>query len=258
MFRQHSSAPICNMESTEDAPTYEVPPSLLKSCSETQQQLLNHSRILHLLNHRSKNQHKRSLWYRHLSIFRREVISLTKDLDIELGPGFSSKIVPDRLSKAHEKRKAGATRSAAISLPSRGKVTERLSHWISSQLISRCYTAFSTLASTPSFSPLALSLLATLARICSLTGITAHLQALGRLVDLRAIDEDEEQLTEALERFAQEDAGELFDPIHVDATSAGIDVGMPMKRILDDNKPASPPKKRRKKTNVIDDLFDGL
>lgn len=246
------------MVSSSDAPVLEVPSSLLRPSPETQQQLLTHLRLLHLLHHRSKNQHKSSLWYRHFDIFRREVRSLCNELQIDLGPGFSTQITPVKQAKVTAKRKSAAARSVALPSATNQKVTARLKYWISSDLISCCYTAFSTLATTPSFSPLALSLLAILARICSLTGITAHLQAFARLEEAKATDEDQEQLTEALERFAQEDAGELFENFQRDAASAYNDLGVPILRNFNEDKPIPPPKKRRKKANAIDDLFDGL
>lgn len=243
---------------SDGTPMLEVPSSLLKPSSETQQQLLTHFRLLHLLHHRSKNQHKRSLWYRHFDIFRREVKILCKELQIYLGPGFSSQIVTIEASNASAKRKSATALPPTLPSASIQNVTARLTFWTSSHLVSHCYIAFSTLATTPSFSPLALSLLATLARVCSLTGVIAHLQALAHLEGTKATVEDEEQLAEALERFAQEDAQELFGPVQVDASLAENDIGVPIKRTIDESKPAQRPKKRRKKANVIDDLFDGL
>lgn len=235
---------------------FNLPKSLFKTSSEARQQLVTHLRILHLLHHRSKNQHGRSHWYRHFNKLRRETKALCRDLQLDLGSGFETTSNPAK-SKSTKHAKTVATPPSMIDKSAERQAADRLEHWVASGLISKCYVAFTSLAATPSFSPLALTLIAVLARICSLTGVTAHLQSLSTIEADKAAETDQEQLTEALERFAEEDAGELFDRAE-DVGTPVPDTGTAVKREMQSAPSEGKPAKRRKRANAIDDLFAGL
>lgn len=270
-------------------------PASLRSNEDTQQRLLNYLRLMHLIHHRNNNQHRSSPWYRRFNAFRRELGRLCKDLGIERGPGFPASATDASKPKrgASTSRPAHTLRGATLK-PSTSKtaVIQRLTHWIDSNLISRCYTAFSSLTATPSFSPLALVLLAILAGVCTLTGITTTLQALAKADEERQARHDEAALGAALEKFANEDAADLFDAFdranHTDSAldderrrrlkrraqvegevnGARDDVGVPLVRdnfAPSEKQPEKPSeaiaqkrRKRVKKSNAIDDLFAGL
>ena len=49
--------------------------------SKNEQEALQHlSDILHLFHHRNKNQHRRSIWWRHFSNFRRQLDALVGEI----------------------------------------------------------------------------------------------------------------------------------------------------------------------------------
>jgi len=74
------------------------PPSTLLTSSQPQTTLLTQSRLLHLLHHRNKNQHRRSNWYRHFSSFRREVKKLCGELGLSC---LTSETAPAHPPKKH-------------------------------------------------------------------------------------------------------------------------------------------------------------
>ena len=234
-----------------------LPKGLLKPDSESKQQLVSNMRLAHLLHHRSKNQHGRSPWYRHFNKFRRELKSLCKELAIDLGPGFDMPILTSD-TKAKIKKQSATSQLAIVGRAGQQKAIARLDHWITSGLVVRCYTAFSSLAATPSFSPIALTLIAILARVCSVTGVTAHMQNLSRAEEDRAAEDDSDQVSDALMRFAEEDAGELFDRVQDGDKTDSHDHGAAVKREIAAAENVPKPAKRRKKANAIDDLFAGL
>ncbi len=73
----HTTTP----QSTSTLTTFNLPSTLL-TAPQPQTTLLTQSRLLHLLHHRNKNQHRRSHWYRHFSSFRGEVKKLCGELGL--------------------------------------------------------------------------------------------------------------------------------------------------------------------------------
>ncbi|KAJ6024506.1 hypothetical protein N7540_005303 [Penicillium herquei] len=104
---------------------------------DTQEISAVHS-ILHLIYHRNKNQHKRTKWWKWLSMLKRTTSEL-ESLD-----------------------------SAAA---------ERYQQHLAAHLIPRCYQAFSTVVAENQFSTLGIALLAALARLAKASGADRKMAA---------------------------------------------------------------------------------
>lgn len=72
-------------------------------------------------------------------------------------------------------------------------------------------SAFTTLAATPSFAPLSLILLALLARVYKLLGVTAYIHVLGDAEEQEQLARDEQEMQDALAKFAEVDAANLWE-----------------------------------------------
>ncbi|KAJ5715046.1 uncharacterized protein N7483_012227 [Penicillium malachiteum] len=108
---------------------------------DTQEISAVHS-ILHLIYHRNKNQHKRTKWWKWLSMLKR-ITSQLESLD-----------------------------SAAA---------ERYQQHLAAHLIPRCYQAFSTVVAENQFSTLGIALLAALARLAKASGADRKMAAVPKL-----------------------------------------------------------------------------
>ncbi|KAL1392336.1 hypothetical protein HDK64DRAFT_322834 [Phyllosticta capitalensis] len=131
--------------------------------------------IMHLLHHRNLNQHRQSIWWRHFSTFRREMLHLVAEYDAIN----SSKTAAKKTSK---------------------RVVARIEHW-KSCMLPKWYLAFTAVIASTQFSAIGLALMAILARISHCLGITAAYEA-----------EAEREMQTVLEEFAAKDAHELFEP----------------------------------------------
>ena len=221
---------------------------------ETLQHLAN---LLHLFHHRNKNQHRRSIWWRHFLTFRRQLNSLISEIE-------SLHEVPT----THLQRSRKKVQDKDI----KERILHRLEFW-REVTVAKWYDAFSQVVADGRFAVLGLVLLAALAQVCHVASIE--------------FDADEFQLADAdevLQDFAEAAAGTIGDRDTASAT--GIeDVGEVIRRdeMVDnaskDNlpqetivakkdvtdgqpktnaAPPAPPRKKRRKGNAIDDLFSGL
>ena len=227
------------------------------------QQLAN---LLHLLHHRNKNQHRRGIWWRHFSTFRKRLRQLLAD-------SRSLHQVPTTHLERHHKaaRDDGVKRS----------ISQRLALW-RDVLVPKWHHAFSQVVADGRFAVLGLVLLAGLAQACAILGVTVEMEALAR-----------EEVEKGLPRCRGEASTELSRGLSDGAIDGGEDVGEAVVRegkatlvdevVLSDRslastsdpppvvKPnrgvsrrASPtlvadkPRKKKKKANAIDDLFSKL
>ncbi|KAL2862971.1 uncharacterized protein BJX67DRAFT_385080 [Aspergillus lucknowensis] len=197
-------------------------------------------KILHLIFHRNKNQHRRTKWWKWLSILKRTVWNLA----LSLG-------------------------SAQERLPS----AEFYRQYLADRVVPRCYEAFSVVVADVQFSALGTVLLATLACLSKWTGIDENLKSCSQvetacsddLLDTTQIPSGQEDVGEALSRngevsgdFPQLRPQEISQPVFWNPGSITPSTPDAVKgpEVL------RPKKEKRKKKkihkNAIDDLFDGL
>ena len=138
------------------------------------------SSLLHLFHHRNHNQHRRSPWYRHFSIFRRQLTRLT-DAYAELSR------IPDTQLGKHRKKAADQQTLAAIQ--------QRLEFW-RDVVIPKAQHGFSQVAADGRFAVLGVFLLAVLGQICAVTGIVSEYEDLAQ-----------EEVERVLQQFADEEWG---------------------------------------------------
>ena len=224
------------------------------------------SDLLHLFYHRNNNQHRRSVWWRHFSIFRKQVNTFVTDVQ-------ALHIVPE----THLAR----TKKKASDPIVRRQLEQRTKFW-QDALIPKWHRAFSQVAADGRFAVLGLVLGAVLAELCNIIGITATYEDLGQA-----------EVESVLHRFAKEDWND--DGTHASSpTQRGEDVGELLQREADGSdrdaaitgqkrgrSPSAKPtftaagsriddqvalsrptpkttKKKRRKGNAIDNLFSGL
>nr|POE56679.1 ribonuclease mrp protein subunit rmp1 [Quercus suber] len=145
--------------------------------SEEQTNLQHLSAMLHLFHHRNKNQHRHSLWWRHFSVFRRQLNNLVKDT-VQLNATPASHI-------ARTKKKF---RDPQVQT----RIRERLTFW-QEVLVPRWQRAFSQTTADKRFAVLGLVLLAVLAEVCATTGVTTAFEDLAQT-----------EVEQVLEKFAKE------------------------------------------------------
>lgn len=235
----------------------------LQISQEEQMELQHLSDLLHLFHHRNKNQHRRSIWWRHFSVFRKQLASLVSDIS-EL-----NEVPTTNLAKT--KKKSQDARILATH-------SQRMAFW-RDIMVPKWQHSFSQVVADGRFSVLGLVLMAVLAQICRIVGLTAELEDLGQI-----------EVEKVLEDFGREQRA-LQDS--VGDPSQGEDVGEVIRREEEEDddddmlaqmpasaepkvKPAIPPtpeaaskattkrpsetsekrsKKKRRKGNAIDDIF---
>lgn len=241
----------------------------LKISKENQESLQDLSDLLHLFNHRNKNQHRRGVWWRQFSTFRHQLDSLCADIK-------SLNEVPTT-NLGRTKKKTNDARIIS-------NTEKRLNFW-QEVMLSKWQHAFSQLIADGRFSVLGLVLLAVLSEVCQVVGITVQLEELGQSEVEKVLAEfgreqwgDEGAVTRSLDS-AREDEGEVIQrdsPSNVPAAEAPAtkarSVSIPAtktakgsstekakepsaKRTKDTaTKPRT--KKRKKGGDAIDDLFN--
>ncbi|KAJ6186347.1 hypothetical protein N7519_007648 [Penicillium mononematosum] len=165
--------------------------------------------MLHLIFHRNKNQHRRTKWWKWLSILKRATLDFARS-------GV----------KSH----------------------------LATHVIPRCYIAFSTVVADNQFSALGIVLLAVLARLSKITGISHQKM--------------EPVTTKSKMTVAKEDLGERIRRIdnaplapvrisHSDSKVSKVSKEKTTGKSTEDGVSKTTSKKKKKK-NAIDDLFSGL
>ncbi|GAB7334774.1 hypothetical protein MBLNU13_g06697t2 [Cladosporium sp. NU13] len=144
-------------------------------------QLTHLSSLLHLLHHRNHNQHRRSPWYRHFSLFRRNLASLLSDYTTLTSTPITN------LERARLKAQSPALQK---------RIAQRLKFW-QDVLVARWQRAFSQVVADGRFSVLGLVMLGILGGVCKVVGVTEGLE-----------DEGQAEVERALEEFGRETWGE--------------------------------------------------
>ncbi|KAL4926533.1 uncharacterized protein BDV17DRAFT_154983 [Aspergillus undulatus] len=200
-------------------------------------ELLRVHSIIHLIFHRNRNQHGRTKWWKWLSILKRTVWNLVTSL-----------------SPSDE----GDFRASA----------ESSRRFLADRILPRCYVAFSVVVADVQFSTLGTVLIATLAQLSKITGIDKELkshppvEASQRLVlsPHMRISKEQEDMGEALPRTAE--AQEVARSSEQKQTSRSIleNTARTTSRKSSVAKASDTAnlRKKKKKRNTIDDLFDGL
>lgn len=228
------------------------------SFSKHDQENLEHiADLLHLFHHRNKNQHRRSIWWRHFSTFRRQLNALVEDIR-----GLN-KIPTTHLERTKKKARDKETQN---------KISERLTFW-QDVLVSKWQNAFSQAVADGRFSVLGLVLTAALAQVCQIVGITTTFEDLGQTEVEKVLDEfSREQSWDDgghanVSADGEEDVGQVVARGEVKADDRFDTNTVPHghKKIVRDKATAKPSKattqparKKRRKGNAIDDLFSGL
>ncbi|KAF9892201.1 hypothetical protein FE257_002607 [Aspergillus nanangensis] len=190
--------------------------------------------MLQLIFHRNKNQHGKSKWWKWLSILKRTTLKLANSLEYgEPGPS------------AHVYR-----------------------GYLATQVVPKCYLAFSTVVADGQFSTLGTVLLATLSRLAKVTRIDRELKARQTQrpraqIPARGTPKGED-VGEVLSRPIESTSKEVMNPSGARASHGssksrqGVgEVGLKKKK-ENSSVDSRNPKKKRRKVDAIDDLFDGL
>ncbi|KAK5166198.1 RNase MRP subunit [Saxophila tyrrhenica] len=169
------------------------------------------SSLLHLFNHRNKNQHRRSVWWRHFSLFRRHLEQTVSDYQ-----------TLDETPTTHLER----TRKRTKDEITRTRISQRLNLW-QEVLVPKWHHAFSQLVADSRFAVLGVVLLAALSQTCQILGITEAFEDLGQA-----------EAEKAIEKFGQEYWVDGFQA--AGRGSDGEDLGVVVAREEEVNEAASP------------------
>ncbi|KAI1335475.1 hypothetical protein F5Y15DRAFT_397447 [Xylariaceae sp. FL0016] len=107
--------------------------------------------VLHGLNHRNKNQHRRASWWRAFGLLRRNVDRLVDDLDAAV-------------VKKRKRRQEGGPNGSKAAAEGGPTALDSRAAWTRDVLVGRCYLAFSQLIADSQFAPLGVVLLGALAQ----------------------------------------------------------------------------------------------
>ncbi|KAK3117555.1 RNase MRP subunit [Teratosphaeriaceae sp. CCFEE 6253] len=225
--------------------------------------------ILHLFHHRNKNQHRRSVWWRHFSLFRKHLSKLVDHLS-------SLKEVPT----THLARTRKMAHDNQITI----RTDQTLVLW-RDVFVPKWQHAFSQIAADGRFAVLGLVLLAALAETCRILHVTAAFESLGQAEVDKVLEQFAEEGWEGRDDFirpstqaSREDTGEV---VVREATSGGqgalnrMDDGVGgaqrvveraastvesegTKRSTSAKEGSARKKRRSRKGDAIDDLFSGL
>jgi hypothetical protein len=189
------------------------------------------SHLTYLLYRRNKNQHRRSHWWRHFNIFRRQLNKLCLELESVKQPDDGNKDAPLELN---------------------AKAEARVDVWVH-LYIAKWYAAFSQILAEKRFAALGITVFALFARVCGLIGATARLTEEGE-VELSATlahaeaskpmpaSQDDDDIGEAIERPTPQ----LADYLAATPSRKG--------KTPKDKKKA----KKASKGGAIDDIFGAL
>ncbi|KAL9530321.1 hypothetical protein SMMN14_05918 [Sphaerulina musiva] len=235
--------------------------------------------LLHLFHTRNKNQHSHSIWYRHFNIFRRQLSHLTSNLTT-----LNTIPTTSHHAQTHKKKTVDPILIA--------RIRARENYW-RDFLARKWQRAFSQLVADQRFGVLGIFLLAVLAHVCGIVGITAEWEEMGEVEVRKAIeafgremrgddggddDEEEDEVRGLLgrgENEAAEDAGQVVSregegEVAVALVADGIRGGderldvLPARSVGDTRKRKSEgavdvkkKKKKRKRVggDAIDDIF---
>jgi len=216
--------------------------------AKPEEELYSIQEILHLAHHRNKNQHRLAKWWKFLSQLRRHIAKLITELGNEF---------PAKTQSLGKERKSDESRETVL---------QRVV-FLDEHLIPRCYLAFSGVVADNQYAALGLLLLSSLARVRKLVLLLRKEREIKKRKEIKGHDElrgmNMEDIGETVERG--DNLNQKDDPIKGERNDGRVtkELGTP-------NLPAHEslgvvrethskrPKKRRKKGDAFDDLFDTL
>lgn len=136
-------------------------------------QLEHYTNLLHLFHHRNQNQHRRSIWYRHFSLFRRQLAALLADYTT------LSTIPATNVERARLK---------VLTPGLHARISQRLTFW-QDVLAARWMRAFSQVVADGRFSVLGLVMLGALGGVCKIVGVADGLEAEGQAEIEKVLEE---------------------------------------------------------------------
>ncbi|OQO04536.1 hypothetical protein B0A48_09458 [Cryoendolithus antarcticus] len=149
-----------------------------------QDELTHFSSLLHLFHHRNKNQHRRSIWYRHFSIFHRQ---LTKLLNLYAMATASP--------TTHTERAKHKARLPELQT----RITQTLDFW-QDVLVPKWAHAFAQLIADGQFAVLGMVLTGMLAGVCGTLGVNARLEKAGVAIE----EAEQAEMVKVLQTFERE------------------------------------------------------
>lgn len=204
-----------------------------------QESFENLSHLLHLFFYRNKNQHRRSIWWRHFSTFRRQLQKLLQDIRLI-----------NEVPTTHLERMRKRSKDLEIQV----SISRRLEFW-QTALVAKWHHAFTQLIADARFAQLGLVLLATLAQTCRITSVIAGLEDMGEaemekvLYQFAAEERVDEIEQTGKELGNEEDIGEVVARDHIDldepASRTLAKISTPMKQRQGCSMNASRPKRRK-------------
>ncbi|KAF1811999.1 hypothetical protein P152DRAFT_41764 [Eremomyces bilateralis CBS 781.70] len=239
--------------------------------NEHKTELRTLSRLVHRLYHRNKNQHRRSLWWRHFDSFRRELRRVVEEIAVR-------EVTFKRGVDMKKRRRSEVERKKAYQA--------RWETW-RDRKVGRWFTAFSQLLASLRFPSFGLVLIACLARICSLLGITGAIEAIaaqktaeaakawatkdvqqisaladagqvGGDTDLGMVVAREMETVEATSVVVEKSTSKRTYDEHTEGVSATATATTATAATTVEKEVIGRKKTKRKKRGAIDDLFSGL
>lgn len=178
--------------------------------------LTNEYEILHLIYHRSKNQHRQQVWFKHLSILNRKLRSILKLL-------YDTQI-KKTLHKSNQ-------------------ILEVIKYLVAKKVFKRCFYEFHGIVALGQYINLGFALLGSISKIYCL------------LIDFEGVRDymNVQQIQVMKEELQDEDEGEVveFETIEMEKMPIVEDIPTKGKKRSKD----SAKKKKKKKKSAMDDIF---
>ena len=207
------------------------------------QQLRNLYYIVHLVYHRNKNQHRRSLWWRHLNSFRRDLRTLSAAAAPTDDPP-----APGRPADTTDGGDPAAPLPPAPPPPPLPPPLPPLLRRWARDRVPRWRAAFGGILAERRFVAVGLVLLAALAQAADVLGVRGMMEEGARERAAGAPGREAADVEAPVDRGEDVDLGVVVERGAVEAGGAEVETKRTEGR----------KRRKRRKGNVIDDLFDEL
>ncbi|CAG8937419.1 unnamed protein product [Penicillium salamii] len=195
--------------------------------------------ILHLIFHRNKNQHHRTKWWKWLSMLKRATLDLAQPLSVASAEAQKQYLAAHLIPRCYV---------YVLNLKRRGGTN-------------CCSRAFSTVVADNQFSTLGVVLMAALARLSKITGISQEMKKHSTASKVQKSNSmpQKEDLGERIRRVEPAPTSSTH-PVQVSQPDKAENKAEVQEKPADKVRSAekSAKKTKKKKKNAIDDLFSGL